>query len=163
VLEPVTRLAELLTIAALLAGACVVVADLGRPGHGLVNLPELARPSSPFFGTFTLVVAGDLFSSMVAFVLTLLSTVTFDGFTATPAWETLYNTFAPALRGPGGWPGIGTVGLLAFPLLFVGVYGLFATAMAGRAGHLDGVEVLRARLLAGPDRDRYHLAHSPYL
>ena len=70
VLEPVTRLAELLTIAALLAGACVVMADLGRPGHGLVSLPNLARPSSPFFGTFTLVVAGYLFSSMVAFFVT---------------------------------------------------------------------------------------------
>ena len=69
-LEPVTRLAELLTISALLAGACVVMADLGRPGHGLVNLPELARPSSPFFGTFTLVVAGYLFSSLVAFFVT---------------------------------------------------------------------------------------------
>jgi len=70
VLEPVTRLAELLTISALLAGACVVVADLGRPGHGLLELPALARPSSPFFGTFTLVVAGYLFSSLVAFFLT---------------------------------------------------------------------------------------------
>jgi Ni/Fe-hydrogenase subunit HybB-like protein len=70
VLEPVTRVAELLTIAALLAGACVVVADLGRPGHGLLELPALARPSSPFFGTFTLVVAGYLFSSLVAFFLT---------------------------------------------------------------------------------------------
>ena len=70
VLEPVTRLAELLTITALLAGACVVVADLGRPGHGLLELPQLARPSSPFFGTFTLVVAGYLFSSLVAFFLT---------------------------------------------------------------------------------------------
>jgi molybdopterin-containing oxidoreductase family membrane subunit len=70
VLEPVTRLAELLTIAALLAGACVVIADLGRPGRGLLDLPALARPSSPFFGTFTLVVAGYLFSSLVAFFLT---------------------------------------------------------------------------------------------
>lgn len=70
VLQPVTRLAELLTIAALLAGACVVVADLGRPGRGLLDLPALARPSSPFFGTFTLVVAGYLFSSLVAFFLT---------------------------------------------------------------------------------------------
>jgi len=70
VLEPVTRLAELLTISALLAGACVVIADLGRPGHGLLELPALARPSSPFFGTFTLVVAGYLFSSVVAFFVT---------------------------------------------------------------------------------------------
>jgi molybdopterin-containing oxidoreductase family membrane subunit len=70
VLAPVTRLAELLTISALLAGATVVVADLGRPGHGLLELPALARPQSPFFGTFTLVVAGYLFSSLVAFFLT---------------------------------------------------------------------------------------------
>lgn len=70
VLEPVTRLAELLTIAALIAGAILVIADLGRPERGLVSLPALARPSSPFFGTFTLVVAAYLFSSIVAFFLT---------------------------------------------------------------------------------------------
>ena len=68
-LEPVTRIAELLTITALVAGACVIVADLGRPGVGLVNLPEFANPHSPFFGTFTLVVAGYLFSSLVFFFL----------------------------------------------------------------------------------------------
>jgi len=44
VLEPVTRLAELLTISALIAGAILVIADLGRPGHGLLALPSLARP-----------------------------------------------------------------------------------------------------------------------
>jgi molybdopterin-containing oxidoreductase family membrane subunit len=70
VLEPVTRIAELLTIAALIAGAIAVLADLGRPDHGLVSLPALARPSSPFYGTFTLVVAGYLFSSVVAFFIT---------------------------------------------------------------------------------------------
>ncbi|HTR54841.1 MAG TPA: NrfD/PsrC family molybdoenzyme membrane anchor subunit [Kofleriaceae bacterium] len=70
VLEPVTRLAELLTITALVAGAIAVLADLGRVDHGLRSLPELARPSSPFYGTFTLVVAGYLFSSVVAFFVT---------------------------------------------------------------------------------------------
>ncbi|HUJ60529.1 MAG TPA: NrfD/PsrC family molybdoenzyme membrane anchor subunit [Kofleriaceae bacterium] len=70
VLEPVTRLAELLTITALVAGAVAVLADLGRVDHGLRSLPELARPSSPFYGTFTLVVAGYLFSSVVAFFVT---------------------------------------------------------------------------------------------
>jgi molybdopterin-containing oxidoreductase family membrane subunit len=68
-LEPVTRIAELLTITALLAGGCVIVADLGRPGVGLVHLPEFANPRSPFFGTFTLVIAGYLFSSLVFFLL----------------------------------------------------------------------------------------------
>jgi molybdopterin-containing oxidoreductase family membrane subunit len=66
----VSRVAELLTIVALLAGACVIMADLGRPMAGLRNLPAYARPTSPFYGTFTLVVAGYLFSSLVFFFLT---------------------------------------------------------------------------------------------
>jgi len=69
VLRPVTRLAELLTITALIGGACAVLADLGRPDKGLLNLPRYANPRSPFFGTFTLVVAGYLFSSVVYFIL----------------------------------------------------------------------------------------------
>jgi molybdopterin-containing oxidoreductase family membrane subunit len=68
-IKPVTRLAELLTITALLSGGCVVMSDLGRPGVGLMNLPKFANPTSPFFGTFTLVVAGYLFSSLVYFFL----------------------------------------------------------------------------------------------
>ena len=70
VLEPVARIAELLTIASLVAGATAVLADLGRSDRGLASLPALARPSSPFYGTFTLVVAGYLFSSVVAFFVT---------------------------------------------------------------------------------------------
>lgn len=69
ILRPITRIAELLTITALLAGAGVVVADLGRPFEGLTRLPRFANPSSPFYGTFTLVVAGYMFSSLVYFFL----------------------------------------------------------------------------------------------
>ncbi len=69
VLRPVTRIAELLTLVSLIAGASCVVADLGRPDLGLQNLPRYANPSSPFFGTFTLVVSGYLFSSLVYFFL----------------------------------------------------------------------------------------------
>jgi dimethyl sulfoxide reductase membrane subunit len=68
-LRPVTRLAELITISALLAGGCVIVSDLGRPLDGLLKLPRYANPHSPFYGTFTLVVAGYLFSSLVYFFL----------------------------------------------------------------------------------------------
>lgn len=68
-LRPLARLAELLTIVALLCGALGVLADLGRPLAGLLNLPAFARPMSPFFGTFTLVTAGYLFASMVYFYL----------------------------------------------------------------------------------------------
>jgi Ni/Fe-hydrogenase subunit HybB-like protein len=69
VLKPVTRMAELLTITALIGGAGVIMADLGRPLVGLVNLPKFANPTSPFFGTFTLVIAGYMFSSLVYFFL----------------------------------------------------------------------------------------------
>ncbi len=68
-LKPVTRMAELLTIIALVVGAMMVLADLGRPLDGIIKLPNLARPASPFYGTFTLVVSGYLFSSLVFFFL----------------------------------------------------------------------------------------------
>jgi molybdopterin-containing oxidoreductase family membrane subunit len=68
-LRPVSRLAELVTITALLGGACAIMGDLGRPLDGLLKLPRYANPHSPFFGTFTLVIAGYLFSSFVYFFL----------------------------------------------------------------------------------------------
>lgn len=68
-LGPTTRLADLLTIMALIAGAFSILADLGRPLHGLMNLPLFARPQSPIYGTFTMVVAGYLFSSLIYFYL----------------------------------------------------------------------------------------------
>ena len=68
-LKPLARLAELITITALLVGASAIPIDLGRPLDGIIKLPRFANPRSPFFGTFTLVVAGYLFSSMVFFFL----------------------------------------------------------------------------------------------
>jgi len=68
-LKPLARMAELLTIIALSLGACCILADLGRPLSGLLNLPRYARVMSPFFGTFTLVISGYLFASVVYFFL----------------------------------------------------------------------------------------------
>jgi len=68
-LRPVSRMAELLTIISLIVAACSVLLDLGQPLRGIVNLFRYARPQSPFFGTFTLVVAGYLFASLVYFYL----------------------------------------------------------------------------------------------
>jgi Ni/Fe-hydrogenase subunit HybB-like protein len=68
-LRPVSRAAELLTIVALLLGAASVIADVGQPLRALINLPRFARPQSPFFGTFTLVISGYLFASLVYFYL----------------------------------------------------------------------------------------------
>lgn len=64
-LRPVSRMAELLTVIALILAALVIVADLGQPLRGIANLFRYARPQSPFFGTFTLVIAGYLFASVV--------------------------------------------------------------------------------------------------
>lgn len=64
-LRPIARMAELLTITSLLVGAMAIIADLGQPLRGIVNLFLYARPQSPFFGTFTLVVVAYLFSSLV--------------------------------------------------------------------------------------------------
>jgi molybdopterin-containing oxidoreductase family membrane subunit len=69
-LKGVARMAELLTVVALLLGALAIVVDLGQPLRGLVILFRYARPQSPFFGTFSLVVSGYLFSSLVYLYLT---------------------------------------------------------------------------------------------
>lgn len=68
-LRPVARMAELLTIIALILAAFSVLADLGQPQRGIVNLFRYARPQSPFFGTFSLVISGYLFASFVYFYL----------------------------------------------------------------------------------------------
>ena len=64
-LRPVARIAEVLTVVALILGAMAIMADLGQPLRGIINLFKYARPQSPFFGTFTLVVSGYLFASAV--------------------------------------------------------------------------------------------------
>jgi molybdopterin-containing oxidoreductase family membrane subunit len=64
-LRPIGRMAELLAVVSLVLGAFAILVDLGRPLRGIVNLLRFARPQSPFFGTFTLVIAGYLFASMV--------------------------------------------------------------------------------------------------
>jgi molybdopterin-containing oxidoreductase family membrane subunit len=68
-LRPATRVAQLLTIFCLIAGASCVVADLGRPLQGLLLLPRYARPQSPFFGTFSLVMASFLTANIIYFFL----------------------------------------------------------------------------------------------
>ncbi len=68
-LKPITRMAELLTIISLLLASIIIIVDLGQPGRGIINLFQYARPMSAFFGTFTLVIAGYLFASLVYFYL----------------------------------------------------------------------------------------------
>ena len=64
-LKPISRIAEALTVVSLIMAGLVIFPDLGQPLRGLVNLFRYARPGSPFFGTFTLVLSGYLFGSLV--------------------------------------------------------------------------------------------------
>jgi len=106
---------------------------------------------------------GDISPSMVVFVLLLLSTVTFDGFTATPAWSGLERTLYAALAplGEARLTVIGTLGLLTFPLVFVLVYLGFARGMAWMADEqLTTGTVARLFVLSlVPIAIAYHLAH----
>jgi len=69
-LRPLARMAEVLTVVSLFLGALAILVDLGQPLRGIVNLFRYARPQSPFFGTFTMVIAGYLFASLVYLWLT---------------------------------------------------------------------------------------------
>ncbi|MBI4493693.1 MAG: polysulfide reductase NrfD [Chloroflexi bacterium] len=68
-LRPLSRMAELLTIISLILAGLSILADLGQPLRGIINLFQYARPQSPFFGTFSLVISGYLFASLVYFYL----------------------------------------------------------------------------------------------
>ena len=69
VLKPVARMAELVTIISIFLGGLLVIIDLGQPLRGLAYLWLYARPGSPLFYTFTLVLSGYLFASLVFFYL----------------------------------------------------------------------------------------------
>ncbi len=110
--------------------------------------------------------------SMLMFVLVMLATVTLDGFLETAAWANLLDWVAsePGLRATlltlRAWgfdllAVIETIALMAFPLLFLGVY-LLVAWLASRAagGPLGAVAVARSLVLSlVPIAIAYHLAH----
>jgi hypothetical protein len=101
--------------------------------------------------------------SMAVFVALVLSTVTFDGFTGTPVWSRLENTLygAVPLLGTMRLAVIGTLGLIAFPVVFWGLYRGFAEWVAragGAAGSTGGVARSFVVSLV-PIAIAYHLAH----
>ena len=67
----------------------------------------------------------------------MLSTVTFDGFMATPVWQRIESALYVALPalGDSRVAIIDTVGLLVFCVAFIAVYRLFATLIAHACGN----------------------------
>ncbi len=122
--------------------------NLRPPGVGLGN-PEIIGRSN------------------IALVMLLLASVTFDGFSATPEWfavQSFFITQFPELTSPfvNGLTIANTLGLIGFPLIFLGVYSGFCWLMfrivGGRSppvGALVGGYVLSLIPIALA----YHYAH----
>ncbi len=64
-LKPIARMAQVMTVIALILGGLGVIADVGKPGRAFINLLKYARPGSPFFGTLTIAILGFLFGALV--------------------------------------------------------------------------------------------------
>jgi hypothetical protein len=74
---------------------------------------------------------GTVNASVVALVMFLLALVTFDGFSATQEWlyvQSYFITMFPTLTNPvlNGVTIANTLGLIGFPLAFVGIYWIFS-------------------------------------
>jgi hypothetical protein len=102
-------------------------------------------------------------TSMMAFVLLLLSTVLFDGALGTPEWGRLESALAAKLSVLGDLKlmAVRTAGLLAFWLVFFGAYlGVSALMSAAAAGRLAPLAMARQfAFTLVPIAIGYHLAH----
>jgi hypothetical protein len=97
-------------------------------------------------------------TSMMVFVVLLLSTVTFDGFTATPLWADIFNFLIDVFS---NITEVGTIGLLVFPLIFIAVYLFFAAMMSAAGGGKVPYDVIGRAFVFSlvPIALAYHLAH----
>ena len=98
-------------------------------------------------------------TSTAAFVVLLLSTVTYDGLTATPLWANIHDSLTSAFAGSS--EAVGTLGLLVFPLLFGLVYLATVRVMAQVVGRPEAVGKLARTFVYSliPIALAYHLAH----
>jgi hypothetical protein len=104
--------------------------------------------------------------SMAAMVLTLLASVTFDGFTATPTWTLLYDNFTglaqrvPGIGGVFNYYTMATALLLLFPVIFAAAFLVCCRITAALAGGFTTSEVARYFVLTLlPIAIAYHMAH----
>ena len=97
-------------------------------------------------------------ASVMVFVLLLLSTVSFDGFSATPAWGRLFNAVFTAFPDPNI---VGSIGLLGFTAVLMSVYVLFSGLMSTASGfRLLPEQMGQAFVLSLiPIALAYHLSH----
>lgn len=107
-------------------------------------------------------------ASQAGFVILALSTVAFDGFAETPAWEGITGAAHAGLYATGfihafGYATTGalvkSVGLVAAPLAFLAAYGLACAATGRIAGEATGRTIRRFSLSLVPIAVGYHLAH----
>ena len=98
-------------------------------------------------------------TSTATLVVLLLSTVTYDGLTATPLWATIHDGLSRAFAGSS--EAVGTLGLLVFPLLFGLVYLATVRVMAQVVGRPEAVGRLARTFVYSliPIALAYHLAH----
>ena len=102
-------------------------------------------------------------TSMMAFVLLLLSTVLFDGVLGTPEWDKVENALAATMPAFGGavFIPVRTVGLVAFWATFFGAYvavsALMSAVMDRRLSPLDLARRFAFTLV--PIAIGYHVAH----
>jgi hypothetical protein len=104
--------------------------------------------------------------SLAAMVLTLLATVTFDGFLATPLWAAIHETIiAPAESVPGirtvlNFHTVATTVLLLFPLAFAAVFLACCRLTAAIGGGASTASVAGYFILTLlPIAIAYHVAH----
>jgi hypothetical protein len=102
-------------------------------------------------------------TSMMAFVLLVLSTVLYDGLLGTPEWGSVEGSVAGAIPALGdvAFLVVRTVGLLAFWLLFFGAYVAVSAVMSAITdAHLSPLEMGRSfAFTLVPIAIGYHLAH----
>jgi hypothetical protein len=102
-------------------------------------------------------------ASMAAMVLTLLATVTFDGFLATPAWTAIFEHFGEPPPGTTitlKFYLLATPLLVAFPLAFAAAFLLCCRLTAAITGGASTGELARSFVLTLlPIAIAYHLAH----
>ena len=102
-------------------------------------------------------------ASVMVFILVLLASVTYDGFTETAAWQQTGMAVYPHLEPLGGLavPLIDIAGLIALPVLFIAVYSVFILMvwlLSGRPAPIGRVARIFVYSIV-PIAIAYHLSH----